>query len=132
MKTMEVYRCSHCGLQLEVTAGAEVPPPVCCGEPMKLQTANTVDAAKEKHVPVLEALEDGVLVKVGAVEHPMLENHYIEWIEIINGSYVNRFYLRPGDRPQAAFYVSQSPKLVVRISCNIHGIWQMPPRDAQA
>ena len=126
MKKMEVYRCAHCKLQLEVTAGADVPPPICCGEPMQLQVPDTQDAAKEKHVPVLETLNDGILVKVGSVEHPMLDIQYIDCIEVINGSYVNRFYLKPGDKPQAAFYVSKSPKLVVRASCNIHGIWQMP------
>ena len=130
MKIMEIYRCQHCHLQLEVTAGADVTAPVCCGEPMKLQTANTQDdAAKEKHIPVLETQGDGILVKVGAVEHPMTEAHYIEWIEVINGSYVNRYHLKPGELPQAAFYVAKSPKLIVRASCNIHGMWQLQNAD---
>ncbi len=126
MKLMEVYRCQHCALQVQVTAGAGVPAPICCGEPMALQLANTKeDVAKEKHIPVVETQGDGILVKVGSVEHPMTDAHYIEWIEVINGNYVNRYHLKPGDLPQAAFYVPKSPKLIVRASCNIHGIWQL-------
>ena len=128
MKTCEVYRCSRCGLQMEVTfAGAkDIQAPVCCGRPMNLQQPNSVDAAVEKHVPVVEAREDGILVKVGENAHPMLPEHFIEWIEVINGAYVNRYHLKPGDLPQAAFYVPLSPKLIIRASCNIHGLWQKP------
>ena len=93
---------------------------------MRLQKENSVDAAMEKHVPVVEALENGILVKVGEVAHPMTEEHHIEWIEVINGSYVNRCHLKPGDPPQAAFYVPLSPKLVIRESCNLHGLWKKP------
>ena len=126
MKNCEIYRCRKCGLQVEiVNAGApDAAAPECCGEAMKLQLENTVDASKEKHVPVIEGREDGVLVRVGEVPHPMTEEHHIEWIEVINGAYVNRFHLRPGDLPQAAFYVPLSPKLVVRASCNLHGLWK--------
>ena len=125
MKNCEVYRCAKCGLQIEVVhAGDPGAVPECCGEPMKLQRENTVDAAKEKHVPVVEGREDGILVRVGATAHPMTPEHYIEWIEVINGSYVNRYHLRPGDLPQATFYVPLSPKLVVRASCNLHGLWK--------
>ncbi len=129
MKNMDIYRCKHCKLQVEVTAGADITAPVCCGEPMELQVANTQEAAAEKHIPVLTTLDDGILIKVGSVEHPMTEAHYIEWIEVLNGSYVNRCHLKPGDLPQASFYVHKSPKLIVRASCNIHGIWQMPQID---
>ena len=126
MKRNEIYRCSKCGLQMEITVCSDVVPPVCCGIPMQLQMENSQDAAVEKHVPVVEAREDGILVKVGSVEHPMTEEHYIEWIEVINGAYVNRYYLKPGELPQAAFYVSLSPKLIIRASCNIHGLWKKP------
>ena len=124
MKRNEIYRCSKCGLQMEITVCSDVVPPVCCGIPMQLQMENSQDAAVEKHVPVVEAREDGILVKVGSIEHPMTEEHYIEWIEVINGAYVNRYYLKPGELPQAAFYVPLSPKLIIRESCNIHGVWQ--------
>lgn len=125
MKKNDIYRCPVCGLQFEATRDTEnVEPPVCCGKPMQLQKENSVDAAVEKHVPVVEVLESGILVKVGEVAHPMTEEHYIEWIEVINGSYVNRCYLKPGDLPQAAFYVPYSPKLIIRESCNLHGLWK--------
>ena len=124
MKRNEIYRCSKCGLQMEITVCSDVVPPVCCGIPMQLQMENSQDAAVEKHVPVVEAREDGILVKVGSIEHPMTEEHYIEWIEVINGAYVNRYYLKPGELPQAAFYVPLSPKLIIRESCNIHGLWK--------
>ena len=126
MKRNEIYRCSKCGLQMEITVCSDVVPPVCCGIPMQLQMENSQDAAVEKHVPVVEAREDGILVKVGSIEHPMTEEHYIEWIEVINGAYVNRYYLKPGELPQAAFYVPLSPKLIIRASGNIHGLWKKP------
>jgi superoxide reductase len=128
MKRNEIFRCSKCRTQFEVTVSgnADIPAPLCCGEPMLLQKENLVEASAEKHIPVVEAGEDGILVKVGEAAHPMLEEHHIEWIEVINGSYVNRCYLRPGDLPQAAFYVPLSPKLVIRASCNIHGLWKKP------
>ena len=124
MEKNEICRCVKCGLQMEVVSGCRCGLPVCCGEVMMLQKENSVDAAVEKHVPVVEALENGILVKVGSAEHPMSAEHYIEWIEVINGCYVNRCYLKPGDLPQAAFYVPLSPKLIIRASCNIHGLWK--------
>ncbi|MBR2374625.1 MAG: desulfoferrodoxin [Lentisphaeria bacterium] len=121
-KILDVFRCSHCGLTVEVTAPGATP--VCCGEPMKHCAENSVDAAREKHVPVAEDLNPGTRVKVGSVAHPMTEEHYIQWIEVINGSYVNRRYLKPGDAPEAEFYVPYSDKLVIRAYCNLHGLWK--------
>ena len=126
MKRSDLYRCPVCGLQIEVvvTAHADISAPVCCGQEMKLQKMNSTDGVAEKHLPVAESIENGILVKVGSIPHPMTEEHYIEWIEVINGSYVNRCYLKAGDQPQAAFYLPLSPKLIIRESCNIHGVWQ--------
>ena len=126
MKRSDLYRCPVCGLQIEVvvTAHADISAPVCCGQEMQLQKMNSTDGFAEKHLPVAESIENGILVKVGSVPHPMTEEHYIEWIEVINGSYVNRCYLKAGDQPQAAFYLPLSPKLIIRESCNIHGVWQ--------
>ncbi len=122
-KRLEVYKCKICGLVVEVLEGGSAPS--CCDEPMTLQKANSVDAAQEKHVPVLEKHDSGgVLVKVGSVPHPMTEEHYIQWIEVINGSYVNRYYLKPGQLPQAAFHVASQPGLEVRAYCNLHGLWK--------
>jgi superoxide reductase len=128
MNNNDVFRCSKCGLQMEVTnrcnCEGNMQMPICCNTPMLLQKENSQDAVTEKHVPVVETLDNGILVKIGEIPHPMTPEHYIEWIEVINGSYVNRCYLKPGDLPQAAFYVPLSPKLVIRASCNIHGLWK--------
>jgi len=119
----EVYKCIHCGNIVEIlTAGGGQL--ICCGEPMVLQKENTVDASKEKHVPVAEALGNGTLVKVGAIPHPMEPDHYIEWIQVDNGEYINRKYLKPGEAPQAEFYVPFKKGLVIKEYCNKHGLWK--------
>ena len=122
-KKLGIYKCEKCGNIVEVMhegPGALV----CCGVEMKYYGENTMDAATEKHVPVIEGDEKGVTVKVGSVAHPMEEKHYIEWIEVINGDYVNRKYLKPGEKPEAKFYVPMQKGLIVRAYCNIHGHWQ--------
>ena len=96
---------------------------MCCGQPMKLIVENTVDAAKEKHVPVVEKTAEGVLVKVGEVEHPMLENHYIEWIEVLTDRKVYRKYLKPGEKPEALFKLDEEI-IAAREYCNVHGLWK--------
>ena len=124
MQKREMYKCPKCGMVIEVLdAGCGVAPQ-CCGVEMKLLVAGSVDGAREKHVPVIEEQGDGILVKVGEIPHPMEETHYIEWIEVDNGNYVNRYFLKPGDKPQAAFYVPNQPGLVAREYCNLHGLWK--------
>ncbi len=122
-KRMEVYRCGPKGLVVEVLNG-EACQISCCGEPMELLKEQTADATTEKHVPVIEEVEGGILVKVGSVPHPMTEEHSIQWIEVINGSYVNRKYLKPGDKPEALFYVPLQDGLILREYCNVHGLWK--------
>jgi superoxide reductase len=119
---LEVYKCDICGNIVEVlhAGGGEL---VCCGQPMKLMVENTVDAAKEKHVPVVEKTAGGVKVKVGSVAHPMEEKHYIEWVEIIADGKVFRQFLKPGDAPEATFNVD-AQKISAREYCNIHGHWK--------
>ena len=90
---------------------------------MKLFTENTVDAAVEKHLPVIENIDGGVIVKVGAVEHPMLEEHHIEWIEVHTANKVYRKYLKPGEKPEAIFKVDEEV-LFAREYCNLHGFWK--------
>jgi superoxide reductase len=90
---------------------------------MTLQEENTVDAAKEKHVPVIENVEGGVLVKVGSVEHPMVETHYIEFIEVITANKIYKKYLIPGEKPEAFFSIDEDI-LAVREYCNVHGLWK--------
>jgi superoxide reductase len=119
---LQVYKCEVCGNIVEVLHGG-VGELVCCGQPMTLQTENTVDAAKEKHVPVIEKVAGGYKVKVGAVAHPMEEKHHIEWIELIAGDKAYRQFLKPGDAPEAFFAVDASP-VSAREYCNLHGLWK--------
>ena len=119
---LEVYKCEVCGNIVEVIHGGEGEL-VCCGQPMKLYKENTVDAAKEKHVPVVEKIDGGFKVMVGSVAHPMEENHYIEWVEIIADGKAYRQFLNPGDAPEAVFNV-ESDKVTAREYCNLHGLWK--------
>lgn len=117
-----IYKCEICGNIVTVLhegAGQLV----CCGKPMQLLVENTVDAAKEKHVPVVEKVANGYQVKLGAVPHPMEEKHYIEWIELLADGKVYREFLKPGDQPVAFFAVDAS-SMKVRAYCNLHGLWQ--------
>lgn len=120
-KQLEIYKCSVCGNIVEVLhAGpGEL---VCCGQSMALLTENTVDAAKEKHVPVIEKGADSITVKVGSVAHPMEEKHYIEWVELIADGKVYRQFLKPGDKPEATFPIT-ADKVSAREYCNLHGHW---------
>jgi superoxide reductase len=121
-KRMEVYKCEVCGNIVEVLHGG-AGQLVCCGKPMKLQVENTTDAAKEKHVPVIERVAEGIKVKVGSVAHPMEEKHYIEWIELIADGRVYRSFLSPGMAPEALFSV-KAEKVWAREYCNLHGLWK--------
>lgn len=119
---LQVYKCEVCGNLVEVLHGG-VGELVCCGQPMTLLTANTVDAAKEKHVPVIEKVAGGYKVKIGAVAHPMEEKHYIEWIELLAGDKAYRQFLKPGDAPEA-FFAVDAAEVSAREFCNLHGLWQ--------
>lgn len=122
-KRLEVYKCEICGNIVEMLHEGKGTL-ICCGQPMKLQQENTVDASKEKHVPVVEKTDNGVKVKVGSVPHPMEEKHYIEWIEVITSDKkVCREYLKPGMQPEASFCTKED-NVVVREYCNIHGLWK--------
>jgi len=120
-KRLEVYKCEICGNIVEVlhTGKGQL---VCCGEPMRLMQENTVDAAAEKHVPVIERLQDGFRVKVGSVAHPMMEQHYIEWIELVAGESAYRQFLRPGEACEAEFQI-KAQRVSAREYCNLHGLW---------
>lgn len=118
----EVYKCSLCGNIVEILhAGAgEL---VCCGQAMVLMSENTVDAAKEKHVPVITKVAEGYKVAVGAVAHPMEEKHWIEFIELIADGTIYRQNLNPGDAPEATFCI-KADKVAAREYCNLHGLWK--------
>ena len=123
-KLNEIYKCAVCGNIVEVVhAGAgEL---VCCGQPMKRMDEGTSDGSAEKHVPVIEKIEGGYKVKVGSVDHPMIDTHYIEWIELVceKCGKVQRKHLKPGDKPEAVFK-SDSDKVIAREYCNLHGLWK--------
>jgi len=119
----KIYKCDGCGLVVDsVVAG--MGDLSCCGTQMVEMSPKNADASTEKHVPVAEKIDGGTLVKVGSTLHPMDKEHYICWIEIINGEYVNRKFLKPGDAPEAAFFVELKKGMVVREFCNKHGLWE--------
>ncbi|MBC7252369.1 MAG: desulfoferrodoxin [Actinobacteria bacterium] len=119
---LQIYKCEICGNIVEVLHAGKGEL-VCCGQPMVLQAENTVDAAVEKHVPVVEVQEDGVLVKVGEVAHPMQDDHYIEWVQVLAGDMSYRIFLKPGIDPQGKFTVPREG-ITAREYCNLHGLWK--------
>lgn len=122
MERLDVYKCEVCGNIVELLAvgGGEL---VCCGEPMKHQAENTVDAAKEKHVPVIEKIDGGFKVKLGEVPHPMADDHYITWIEVVAGDTAYLQFLSPGQAPEAEFKIDAA-SVTARAYCNLHGHWK--------
>ena len=118
---LEVYKCDLCGNMVEVIRGGGAALN-CCGQPMTLQVENTVDASKEKHVPVIEKVDGGYKVTVGSVAHPMEEKHYIEWIELVADGTAYRQFLKPGAAPEAFFCVNAA-SVTAREYCNLHGHW---------
>jgi superoxide reductase len=118
----QVYLCVHCGNIVEVLtpAGGTLK---CCGDAMKLLVENTTDAATEKHVPVIAEIDGGYKVTVGEVNHPMAEDHFIEWIELHVDGKAYHHDLAPGDEPVAEFYVKGS-NVFARAYCNLHGLWK--------
>lgn len=121
-KRMDVFKCEVCGNiveMLHVGDGALV----CCEKEMTLLVEKTADKATEKHVPVIEKVEGGYQVTVGTTLHPMTEEHYIEWIELIAGDKIYREYLKPGMAP-TAFFAIEADSVTAREYCNLHGNWQ--------
>ncbi len=118
----EVYKCEICGNIVEVLHGG-AGSLVCCGENMVRLEENITDAATEKHVPVIERKDDGYLVKVGDIAHPMIEKHYIEWIELIADGIVYRQFMNPGQAPEAFFEIT-AEGVIAREYCNLHGLWK--------
>jgi superoxide reductase len=121
-KMNEVYKCEVCGNIVQVlhTGEGEL---VCCGQPMVKLDEQTADFKTEKHVPVIEKQDDGFLVKVGSVPHPMEEKHYIEWIELIADGVSYRKYLEPGDAPEA-YFCTDAKEVSAREYCNVHKLWR--------
>ena len=121
-KSGDVYKCNVCGHVITVLheGSGEL---VCCNQPMQEMKPNTEDAAEEKHVPVIEEMDKGYVVKIGSAPHPMEDGHYIEWIELVidgKGCYV---YLKPGDEPKASFE-GKGSDVSATAYCNLHGLWK--------
>lgn len=120
-----IYRCAECGMTVELITPCECESCelTCCAGKLERLEANTVDAATEKHVPVLEKTDCGWKVTVGSVAHPMTEEHWIEWIELIAGDKVYRQRLHPGQEPSACFAL-EAETVTAREHCNLHGLWE--------
>ncbi len=123
MNTLKFYRCNHCGNQVEIIYSVGVPV-VCCGEKMQELVANTQEAAVEKHIPVAQREGDVVKVAVGSVEHPMSEEHFIQWVVLHTESGVYRKDLTPGQAPKAEFVLNGETPIAVYAYCNLHGLWK--------
>lgn len=124
MKLNQMFKC-ECGAVLEIAVPCDCPEgegPSCCGKPMSLLKENSVDAAKEKHVPVIEKIDGGYKVKIGSVAHPMTPEHWIVAVELLADGQVLRQNLNPGDQPEAVF-LTKAAKVKAREFCNLHGLW---------
>lgn len=119
----EIYQCNICGNVVEIIKEG-APALVCCEQKMEKLEAKTQDVGLEKHVPVIEELEKGVKVKVGSVEHPMEEKHYIKFIELLTNERVCRIELKPGQKPEAVFGASRQNIIEAREYCTLHGLWK--------
>lgn len=123
-KKREVYYCEVCKMVTEVVTEG-FGSLVCCGKPMEKLEEKTADVTTEKHVPFIQELENGYLVKVGQnAAHPMTDEHHIGWIELIVDGVVLRKELNPGDAPEALFKVEKGNVVSAREYCNLHGLWK--------
>ena len=117
------YICEHCGNLVGMIHNAGVPL-MCCGQKMTALEPNTVEASNEKHLPAV-TVENGVVnVNVGTVDHPMLEEHSIEWVYLETERGGQRVALKPGQAPKASFLVGDDKPLAVYAYCNLHGLWK--------
>ena len=122
---MLFYKCSRCGNFITFLTEKTAATPVCCGIPMEEVIPNTTDAATEKHVPVCEADGNKLSVRVGSVEHPMQEEHYIQFIILETKNGYQKKDLKPGDKPEAVFLLADGDEPVaVYENCNLHGLWK--------
>lgn len=120
---MKFYKCKHCGQIIAKVLDTNVPV-ICCGEKMEEIIPNSTDASKEKHVPVITKEGNKVTVTVGSVLHPMLAEHYIMWIILSTDKGNQRKELKPGDKPEAVFYIGDDEAdLNAYAYCNIHGLF---------
>jgi len=119
----QIYKCKVCGNIVEVIHSG-VGELVCCGQPMILMEEKKEEVGQEKHVPVIQETDEGIKVTVGSNPHPMEQEHYIEWIQVISGGESHRKFLKPGEKPEATFRINKEEVEKVREFCNIHGLWR--------
>ena len=118
------YICPHCGQIIAIVKQTGVPV-VCCGAPMQEIVPGTTDASKEKHVPTYKVENNKVYVSVGDVEHPMVEEHYIEWISLQTTAGNQRKLLKPDQKPEVCFAICEGEEIeAVYAYCNLHGLWK--------
>ncbi len=121
-KRLQVYKCTRCNTIVEVVEPG-MPSLVHCGKPMELLEEQVADPAENKHVPIIEAVDGGFRVTVGSTAHPMTDDHFIAWIELIADGKIYRQFLKVGDAPEAVFQV-KADKVTAREYCNLHGLWK--------
>ncbi|MBP5166440.1 MAG: desulfoferrodoxin [Oscillospiraceae bacterium] len=121
---MKFYRCEICGQIVAIVKKTSCPV-VCCGKPMQEIIPGSVDASQEKHVPVYEVKDNHVIVKIGSAAHPMLDEHYIEWVSLQTKLGNQRKALKPGSEPEVCFSVCDGDEVqAVYAYCNLHGLWK--------
>ena len=123
MNNTKFYLCSHCGNIVEMVHDVGVKP-FCCGQEMKELIPNTVDASGEKHIPVVKVCEGIVEVNVGSVDHPMVDVHWIEWIQLVTDKGSYRKWLNPSEAPNVKFLLGEEKPVAVYAYCNLHGLWK--------
>ena len=123
MMNTKFYICPHCGNIVEMVHDAGVKP-FCCGQKMNELIPNTVDASGEKHIPAVKVGEGVVEVNVGSVDHPMVDVHWIEWVQLVTDKGSYRKWLNPGEAPNVKFLLSEEKPVAVFAYCNLHGLWK--------
>lgn len=124
VEKLKIYKCEVCGNIVELIHTGEGTL-VCCDQNMTLQDEKSQDEGNEKHLPVVESTDGGIKVKVGSVQHPMEEDHFIQWIEVVTKEKAYREFLSPGTQgPEAEFCIKQDDIVAVRELCNKHGLWK--------
>ncbi|MBQ2326132.1 MAG: desulfoferrodoxin [Clostridia bacterium] len=123
MKNTKFYICAHCGNIIEMVNDAGVPP-FCCGQKMNELVPNTVEASGEKHIPAVTVNENIVEVNVGSVDHPMIDVHWIEWVQLVTENSIQRKFLSPGEAPHVTFILNGEKPVAVYAYCNLHGLWK--------
>ena len=124
MNDTKFYICEHCGNIVEMVNDAGVKP-FCCGKKMTELVPNTVEASGEKHIPAVILKDDVLVVNVGSVDHPMVDEHYIEWVYVKTEQGSQRKYLKPGEAPNVTFQLGDDKAVAVYAYCNLHGLWKV-------